>query len=142
MPGDRAREAMRSTRERARDGREYVEGQARGTVRNGRDLASSFTLDQVLPSSIAGFIQELLMLIPYALGRGSPKKQVYASITLIILAIVATPFTLGYSLILAALPGLTLLVGLWRLVPAANEAFAEARGKRLRDRDVPLWKRD
>lgn len=142
MPGDRAREAVRSTRDSARGGREWVGSQARGTVRNGRDLVGSFTLDQVLPSGIAGFIQELLMLIPYALGRGSPKKQVYASITLIILAIVATPFTLGYSLILAGIPALTLLIGLWRLVPAANDTYQEIRGNRLRDRDVPLWKRD
>jgi hypothetical protein len=142
MPGDRAREVARSTRETARDGREWASRQARGTVRNGRSLAGSFALDEILPNGIASFIQELLMLIPYALGRGSPKKQVYASITLIILAIVATPFTLGYSLILAGIPALTLLIGLWRLVPAANDTYQEIRGNRLRDRDVPLWKRD
>lgn len=142
MPGDRAREVARSTRETARDGREWAGSQVRGTYRNGRNLAGSFALDEVLPNGVASFIQELLMLIPYALGRGPARKQVFSSITLIILAVVATPFTLGYSLILAAVPALTLLIGLWRLVPAVNDKYQEVRGNRLRDRDVPLWKRD
>lgn len=135
MPGERAKKAVRRKKE-------YVGSQARGTASNTRDLFGSFTFDQILPSGIAGFLQELLMLIPYALGRGSAKKQVYSSITLIIIAIVATPFTLGYSLILAGVPLITLTIGLWRLIPAVNTGFDRLRGRKLRDRDVPLWKRD
>lgn len=135
MPGERAREVV----SRTRDG---VENQARGTARNARELKDSFAFDEVLPSGVTGFLQELIMLIPRMLGRGSPKQQVFASVTLMILAIIATPFTLGYSLALAAIPALGFLVGLVRLVPAANDRFQSARGTKLRDRDVPLWKRD
>lgn len=131
MPGDRARKAGK------RAGK-----QARGTYRNTRDLVGSFTFDQVLPGGIAGFIQELLSLFPKALGRGSGKQQVYSSTTLIIIVFISTPFTAGTSLILAVPFTGTLTIGLIRMVPAANEGFRSARGTRLRDRDVPLWKRD
>lgn len=135
MPGDRARKAVKNSSDTARR-------QARGTARNTRQLVGSFTFDQVLPNAITGTISELMMLIPYAFGRGSPRRQVYASLTMIILAVIATPFTLGYSLILAAPFAITLIVGLWRLVPAFNSAYASVRGDKLRDRDVPLWQRD
>ena len=135
MPGERAREVV----SRTRDG---VEGQARGTARNARGLARSFSLDSVLPSGVVSFIQELLYLIPRAAGRGTTREQVFSSITLVIIAIVATPFTLGWSLVLAIPPAIGLTVGLWRLVPWVNDRFESARGKKLRDRDVPLWKRD
>lgn len=131
MPGDRARAAKRR-----------AENQAKGTYRNTRDLVGSFTFDQVLPASIAGFLGELFALIPKALGRGSAKQQVYSSLTLILIAVVSTPFTLGYSLLLGAPFMLTLLIGLWRLIPAVNTRFRSARGNKLRDRDIPLWKRD
>lgn len=133
--GGRARRAVRNKREAA-------SRQARGTASNARDLASSFTFDAILPSSIAGFLGELMALVPRALGRGDAKQQVFASITLILIAIISTPFTLGYSLILAAPFGITLLIGLYRLNPALNGAFRRVRGNKLRDRDVPLWKRD
>jgi len=126
------------TRKKVKEARE----QARGTASNTRELVGDFTFDQVLPSGVAGFLQELVMLIPNALGRNGPKKQVYASLTLIILAVVSTPFTLGYSLLLAIGPAVTLSIGLLRLVPAANSRFRDARGNKLRDRDIPLWKRD
>jgi hypothetical protein len=131
MPGDRARKAGKKARE-----------QASGTARNTRELVGSFTFDQVLPNAIAGTISELFALIPRALGRESPKSQVYASTTLILLAIIATPFTLGWSLVLAGPPAITLIIGLWRLIPAVNERFAKLRGGKLRNRDVPLWRRD
>lgn len=131
MPGERARKAGK------RAGK-----QARGTYRNGRDLVGSFTFDQVLPSGIAGFIQELFSLFPKALGRGSAKQQVYASTTLVLIALISAPFSLGYSLLIGAPFFLTLGIGLVRLVPAANDGFRSARGSKLRDRDVPLWKRD
>lgn len=135
MPGDRAREAVRQKKE-------AVGSQARGTARNTRELVGSFSFDQIFPNAVTGTIQELLNLIPYALGRGTAKQQVFASLTMIILAILATPFTLGYSLILAAPFVITLGIGLWRLVPAVNSGFQKLRGKKLRDRDVPLWQRD
>lgn len=131
MPGDRARRAANR-----------VESQARGTASNTRSLVGSFTFDAVLPSSIAGFISELLALIPKSLGRGSAREQVWSSITLILIAIISTPFTLGYSLLLAIPWALTLSIGLLRLVPAANKSFRSGRGSKLRDRDVPLWRRD
>jgi len=135
MPSDRARDAVNNKREAA-------SRQVRGTVSNTRDLVGSFTFDAILPPSIAGFISTLFGLIPKALGRGTAKQQVFASVTLILIAVISTPFTLGYSLILAAPFALTLLIGLWRLVPAINEGFGRLRGNKLRDRDVPLWKRD
>ncbi|WP_255149781.1 hypothetical protein [Halorarius halobius] len=135
MPGKRAREVV----SRTRDG---VEDQARGTARNARGLADSFALDEVLPNGVVSFLQELLYLIPRAAGRGTTREQVFSSVTLIIIAIVATPFTLGWSLVLAIPPAIGLLVGLWRLVPWVNDRFESARGNKLRDRDVPLWKRD
>lgn len=135
MPGERAREVA----SRTRDG---VEDQARGTARNARSLWDSFALDEVLPNGVTSLIQELLYLIPHAAGRGTTREQVFSSITLVILAIVATPFTLGYSLILAIPPAIGLLAGLFRLVPWVNGQFQSARGQKLRDRDVPLWNRD
>lgn len=131
MPGKRAQAA-----------KQRVESQARGTYRNSRDLVGSFTFDKVLPSSISGFIQELFALVPKALGRGSAKQQVWASTTLVMLAIISTPFTLGYSLIVAAPFVVTLFIGLYRNIPAVNSGFVSLRGNKLRDRDVPLWKRD
>jgi len=135
MPGDRARKAVKNSRE-------YAEGQTRGTVRNTRRLVDSFAFDRVLPSGVRGFIQELLMLIPRSLGRGTAIQQVYASATLIIIAIIATPVSLGYSLILAVPAAITLVIGGLRMVPQVNSAYARVRGNRLRDRDVPLWQRD
>lgn len=135
MPSDRARDAVNNKREAA--GR-----QVRGTVSNTRDLVGSFTFDQVLPPSIVGFLATLMGLIPKALGRGTAKQQVYSSITLILIALIATPFTLGYSIVLALPAVLTLLLGLYRMVPAFNNGFQRIRGNRLKDRDVPLWKRD
>lgn len=131
MPGDRAREAGRKAR-----------GQARGTWRNARGLAGAFTFDKILPSGISGLIQEVMTVAAYTAGRGSPYQQVWSSTTWIILAIVASPFTLGYSLILAVPGAIGLAWGLLRLVPAVYRKFQEARGNRLRDRDVPLWQRD
>ena len=138
MPGKRAKRAKR----RVESGASGAHRQARGTVRNGRQLVGSFTFDQILPNAVTGFLSELIMLIPYALGRSTTQKQVFASITLILLAVISTPFTLGYSLIVALPFVVTLSIGLWRLVPAVNSRFQSARGNRLRDRDIPLWKRD
>lgn len=129
-------------RKKAKRAKRRVERQARGTARNTQNLVGSFTFDQILPNSIAAFLSELFALIPKAFGRSSPKQQVYASITLILIAIISTPFTLGWSLALAVPFVLTLLVGLWRLVPAINSRFRSARGSKLRDRDIPLWRRD
>jgi len=131
MPGDRARDA-----------KNRAQRQARGTYDNTRELVGSFTFDQVLPASIADFLSEILALIPKAAGRRGAKSQVYSSITLILIALISTPFTLGYSLLLGAPFMITLLIGLLRLVPAANDRFQSARGDKLRDRDVPLWRRD
>ena len=127
MPGKRASGARR---------------QARGTVRSGRQLVGSFTFDQILPSAITSIISELFKLIPYALGRSTVQKQVFASITLILLSVITAPYTFGYSYLLTLLFALTLSIGLWRLVPAVNSRFQSVRGNRLRDRDIPLWKRD
>lgn len=131
MPSDRARSAAQS-----------VEEQARGTARNWRDLLGSFQLDDFLPNAIAGFLQELIDLVPNALGRGSAYRQIAASVALIIIAVVLTPFTLGWSLILAAPFVITLIVGLLRLTPAVNEWYRDVRGSRLRDGDLPRWRRD
>jgi hypothetical protein len=120
----------------------YVGSQVRGTYRNTRTLIGSFTFDKILPNAIAGLIQEFIALLPKALGRGSPRQQVYASVTLIGFAVISTPISLGYSLIAAIPFAVTLVIGFWRLVPAVNERFRSARGSKLRDRDVPLWKRD
>jgi len=135
MPGDRARRAVENKREAA-------SRQIRGTARNARSLVGSFGFDKMLPASIAGFIAEWLALIPKALGRYGAKSQVYASTTLLIRAIISTPFTLGYSLVVAAPFVITLNIGLIRLVPAADSTFSRLRGNKLRNRDVPLWKRD
>lgn len=116
--------------------------QARGTYRNTRDLVGSFTFDQILPPSIAGFIQTLFSLIPLSLGRGSAKQQVYASTTLILIAIISAPISLGYSLVVSIPFILGLFIGLYRLNPWFNSQFTRLRGGKLRDRDVPLWKRD
>lgn len=131
MPGDRAREVGQAAR-----------SQARGTASNLRELWSSWQLDDFLPGFITGFINELFMLIPYALGRGSAYRQIASSVALILIAILSTPFTLGYSLILAAPFVVTLAIGLWRLVPAINDGFTDLRGSKLRDRDVRRWRRD
>lgn len=135
MPSDRARRAVSRKQEAA-------SRQVRGTISNTRSLVGSFTFDQILPPSIAGFISTMFGLVPKALGRGSAKQQVFASTTLILIAIISTPFTLGYSLAVALPFGLTLLVGLVRMIPAANSSFSRLRGNNLRDRDVPLWRRD
>lgn len=131
MPGKRARSAAKT-----------VDEQARGTGRNVRDLWRRWQLDDLLPSAIAGFIQELISLIPYALGRSSAYRQIAASIALIIIAILLTPFTLGWSLVLAIPWAITLTIGLVRLVPAANDRYRRLRGGRLRDRDIRRWRRD
>jgi hypothetical protein len=99
-------------------------------------------LDTVLPNGVRSLISEVLTVGAYTAGRGSAYQQVWSSITWIILAVIASPFTLGYSLLLAVPGAIGLLVGLVRLVPAANNRFQDARGDKLRNRDVPLWKRD
>jgi len=120
----------------------WLTSQIRRTWDNLAGLVRGFAFDQILPSGIAGLLSELFALIPKALGRGSPRQQVYSSVTLIILAILSSPFTLGASLILAAPPAITLLIGVARSVPAFNNQFRNARGRKLRDRDIPLWRRD
>lgn len=129
-------------RQKAREVKNRAERQARGTASNTRDLFGSFTFDKVLPSGVTGFLQELLSLIPRAFGRGDAKDQVYASTTLILIALITTPFTLGYSLVVALPFMLTLLIGLYRLNPWVDRQFTSLRGNNLRDRDVPLWQRD
>lgn len=131
MPRDRARKAGRTVRR-----------QAKGTYDNGRSLLSRTRLDTVLPNGVRSLISEVLTVGAYTAGRGSAYQQVWSSITWIILAVIASPFTLGYSLLLAVPGAIGLLVGLVRLVPAANNRFQDARGDKLRNRDVPLWKRD
>lgn len=131
MPGDRARKAGSEARR-----------QASGTYRNARDFVGSFAFDRILPNGIAGFITELLNLVPYALGRGSARKQIFASTTLIIIAFLSTPFTFGYSLALAVPFIATLVWGFLRLVPLLNTRFKQLRNDHLRDRDVPLWTRE
>lgn len=131
MPGDRARRV-----------KERVGDEASGTVRNTRDLVGSTSLGDILPSQFVTLLNEVIMALPHSLGLGSPAQQVYGSLTLILFAVVTTPFTLGWSLALALPFGFTLLVGLWRLVPAINSRFRGARDSAGDLGDGDLWKRE
>lgn len=140
MPIDR--DAWRWVPRRLADATRWVMRQAAGTLRRTRGLFSGFGFDKILPNAIEGIISELMALIPRAAGRGSAKQQVYASITLIILAVISSVISAGATLIIAVLLLIPLSIGLARMVPWINDRFTGARGRRLRDRDVPLWTRD
>jgi len=124
------------------DADDRLRDQARGTYRNTRELVGGFAFDKVLPPSIADLLQNVITLVPRALGRGSPEQQIYSSLTLIGIAIITAPISLGYSLVVATPFGLTLVIGLYRLNPWVDSQFRSLRGNKLRDRDIPLWERD
>lgn len=133
---------LERSRDRARSAAGETRRQASAGWRNFRGFVGSFGVDRAIPNGMASLVQEIMAILAYAAGRGSPSQQVYASITGIVFAIVVSPLTLGYSLALAVPFAITLGWGLLRFVPAINDRFQEARGNRLRDRDVPLWQRD
>lgn len=136
MPGKR----LKGARRRVDNATDRASKQARGTARNTRDLFGSFSFDRILPNGINSLFREVAETLAFAAGRGSGKEQVWASIKAIVLLIVVSPLTLGYSLV-AALPFLvTLTIGLIRMIPAANNRFRGSRGGKLRDRDVPWWR--
>ena len=118
--------------------------QARGTYRNARGFASDTRVDDALPSGVRGFIQELFMLIPRALGRGTPRQQILSSIILGIIVVFTSPFSGFASLVLLVPLAGTLLWGVLRWVPAVNSAWQGSRvqGALEKDRDIPGWRRD
>lgn len=116
--------------------------QVSGTRDNARELWDRWQLDDLLPNAIAGFLQELINLVPDALGRSTAYRQIAASTALIIIAVVLTPFTLGWSIVLAFPFVVTLSIGFLRLVPAINDRYRSVRGNKLRDGDLRRWRRD
>jgi len=126
MPGDRLR------------------NQAEGTAQNARDFVGSTGADDFLPSGMRSFGQELLYLIPHALGRGTPRQQITSSVILGILAVLATPISFTYSLFLLIPLSLTFIMGVYRFVPAINSTWKGSRARDVvkKDRDVPGWRRD
>jgi hypothetical protein len=138
MPGKRAKRA----RKRVERSGEQAASQVRGTADRAGSILGGTTVDEILPPAAVSTISWILALVPKALGFGTAREQVIASVSLIIPAVISTPITLGYSLLLAIPPSITLVIGLWRLVPAVNDRFMSARGNRSGDIDVPLWGRD
>lgn len=132
--------SLDSARQRVDNATDRASKQARGTARNTRELAGSFSVDRIIPNGVASFFEEVLEVVAYAAGRGTAEQQVWASIKGIIVALVFTPFTFGYSLALAIPFVFTLFIGLLRLVPAANKNFRSTTGDSLRDRDIPWWR--
>lgn len=136
MPGKR----LKGARRRVDNATNRASMQARGTARNTRELVGSFSVDRILPNGINSLFREIAETLAFAAGRGSGREQVWASIKAIVLLIVVSPFTLGYSLVLAVPFVFTLGIGLLRMVPAANKQFQENRGGKLQDRDIPWWR--
>lgn len=122
----------------------WVYEQVLGTYRNYRDLIGSFALQDALPNGIEGIINELLYLVPAAIGRQGAKRQVYASLTLAVLILLSLPFSAGTSIVLMVFPLATLLVGLLRMTPVVNSLASDTleRTGATKDRDVPLWRRE
>lgn len=114
-----------------------------GTYRNFRSLFGSFTFDEALPDGVEGVINEIIYLVPTAIGVRGAKKQVYASLTLAVLILITSVFSLGISLILLVIPMTTLAIGLIRMVPAINERYSSGldRAGVERNPNVPLWRR-
>lgn len=118
--------------------------QARGTYRNARGFASSTGVDDAIPSGVRGFVSEILMLVPRALGRGTPRQQILSSIILGIIVVFTSPLSGFASLVLLVPLTGTLLWGILRWVPAVNSAWKGSRVQRAvgKDRDIPGWRRD
>lgn len=136
MPGKR----LKGARRRVDKATDRASTQARGTARNTRDLFGSFSFDRILPNGLVSLFREVGKTVATAFGRGSGKEQVWASIKAIVLLIVVSPLTLGYSLVVAIPFVVTFFIGLLRMVPAANARFQDSRGGKLRDRDIPWWR--
>lgn len=123
-------------------GTRWVWGQLRAGWYNLGKIADKFALDSVLPNAITGLINEFISLIPYAFGRGSKSRQIFSSATLVVLMVLATPFSAGLSLILAVPFLVTLFFGFARIFPAVDSRWESARDDAgiERNRDVPLWR--
>lgn len=126
MPGDKARK------------------QARGTSRNAREFLGGTGVDDFLPRGLRGVGEELLYLVPHALGRGTARQQITSSVILGLLALLASPITLTVSLYLLIPLLFTAGMGVWRFIPVVNSAWkgSRVRGAVKKDRDVPGWRRE
>lgn len=129
-----------------RTGGRVLVAQLTATARRSRVFLGYITLDRLLPSGIAGAIQEVIELTPKALGvRNTPRtKQFSAAVILGILAYFATFLTGGLLIGVAVFLTVMVLVAIARNVPAIDSGWSEwtaALGLK-NDYDLPGWRRD
>lgn len=118
--------------------------QSVATYQNYRDLVGSFALQDALPNGVESLINELINLVPAAIGTQGAKRQVYASMTLAVLILLSLPFSAGTSIVLMVFPLATFFVGLLRMTPWINSLASEGLQETgaTKDRNVPLWRRE
>lgn len=100
--------------------------QADGILRGLMGLASTSPADW-MPNGIWSTIVEIVKSATWAFGTSSPTKQVTASVTLAIFAILTSFITLGATLWLVGLFAGTALIGIARLSPAVNQWWVATR---------------
>lgn len=127
-------------------GAQFLVRQLQGTFSRTRGFLGWLSLDRLMPSGLAGAIQEVIELTPKALGlRGTSRmKQFSAAVILGVLVYFATFLTGGLLIGVAIFLTVMVVVAIARNVPAFDSGWREwtaALGIK-RDYDVPGWKRD
>ncbi|MFC4553544.1 MULTISPECIES: hypothetical protein [Halorussus] len=124
----------------------FLARQTVGTWRRTRGFLGWITLDRLMPSGLAGAIQEVIDLLPKALGlRGTPRtKQFSAAVILGVLAYFATFLTGGLLIGAAVVLTLMVVVALGRNIPFVNRTWQDTTAKLpvKNDYDIIGWERD
>lgn len=119
--------------------------QVRGTASNIRETFSEFTIDDALPSGIAGGIQEFIVEDSHnAAGLGTRRRQLYALTALTLVAILTAWVTGPVAIVIYGTLLLLWLIYWLRQNPWFNKKWGSGtrRAGLQKERDVPLWRRD
>lgn len=99
-------------------------------VAAGRNFVRLFTgtsLGDVAPPSVVSTVDWFLKQFPRAIGLGTPQQQITASIVMGIATFFTGAVTGGAAWAIIGLWVLTLVIGLLRLIPAADRAASGVR---------------
>jgi hypothetical protein len=99
-------------------------------VQTGRNIVGLFagtSLIDVAPPSVVSTVDWLLKQFPRAAALGTAEEQIKASIVLAVATFLTGAVTGGAAWAIMAVWGVTFVIGLLRLVPAADRAAKTAR---------------
>lgn len=114
----------------------WIYRQASATVSNTVSFFRNLNPYNLLPPSFRDLLNWLGSQIPKALGKGTPRQQVTASVTIAIVMVVASIGFLTPAALLLLIP---FSIGFLRMVPAINDQWSRISGS-SRSTGKPLFR--